>query len=219
MVVEVWPWHCLSLILYSQKIASCNFNGLSSVSISASTYSWFFQSINFIVMVINCAGLWFVEVQLVFSSLGTASTIIMLVQIWVASCRHRFSLDTWLASAMVFSSCLELLGSEPLFCLFDTFIGLSNANENVFKGAVDYPHQTSRSSHLKSKVPLHFDVYDSGSTERMEFPLVSLEKIQLVTITGVIGHVLLWWIGTEQSIFVPSMWSHIWAMWCAIGDQ
>lgn len=84
-------------------------------------------------MVVNYAGLWFVEVPLVFSSLGTASTIIMLVQIWVASCRHRFSLATWLASAMVFSSCLELLGSEPLFCLFDTFIGLSNANENVSK--------------------------------------------------------------------------------------
>ena len=32
-------------------------------------------------MVVNCAGLWFVEVPLVFSSLGTASTIIMLVQI------------------------------------------------------------------------------------------------------------------------------------------
>lgn len=35
----------------------------------------------------------------------------------------------------------------------------------------------------------------------MEFPLVSLEKIQLVTITVVIGHVLLWWIGTEAEYF------------------
>ncbi|KAG5529790.1 hypothetical protein RHGRI_030242 [Rhododendron griersonianum] len=77
----------------------------------------------------------FVVDQLACSSMATAYTIIMPVQICLVSCKPPFSLDTWLASAMVSSSCLGLWVSVPLCSLSATYTALSSASSKLDYGA------------------------------------------------------------------------------------
>lgn len=76
----------------------------------------------------SAAGLFFVEDQLGYLSMGTAFTTTMLGQICLVLCKLRSSLDTWLASAMASFLCLELWASVPLYCLSVTYTGLSSVS-------------------------------------------------------------------------------------------
>ena len=66
--------------------------------------------------------------QLACSSMATAYTTIMPDQICLVSCKPRSSLGTWLASATVSFSCLELLVSVPLCSLSATYTAQSSAS-------------------------------------------------------------------------------------------
>lgn len=60
--------------------------------------------------------------------MATACITTMHDQICQVSCKHRSSLGTWLAFAMVSFSCLGLSVSVLLYSLFVTYTGLSNAS-------------------------------------------------------------------------------------------
>lgn len=77
---------------------------------------------------VSDAGLFFVEDQLGYLSMGTAFTTTMPGQICQVLCKQHSSLDTWLASAMASSSCLELWASVPLYCLSVTYTSLSSVS-------------------------------------------------------------------------------------------
>eukprot|EP00474_Spongospora_subterranea_P005582 CRZ06040.1 hypothetical protein [Spongospora subterranea] len=62
------------------------------------------------------------------SSMATACITIMPVPICLASCKPHSSLDTWLASAMVSSSCSGLLVSVQPYFLSVIYTGQSSAS-------------------------------------------------------------------------------------------
>jgi len=69
--------------------------------------------------------------QLAYLSMVTACITTMRDQICLVSCRHRSSLVTWPAFAMVSFSCLELLDFVLLCSLFVTFTSPSSVNSGV----------------------------------------------------------------------------------------
>lgn len=65
------------------------------------------------------------------SSTATACITIMPVQICLVSCKPHSSLDTWLASAMVSSSCSGLLVSVQPYFLSVIYTGQSSASKKL----------------------------------------------------------------------------------------
>lgn len=73
----------------------------------------------------------FVVDLLAFSSMHTACTIIMHVQICLGLCRPHSSLGTWLVFAMASFLCLGRLVSEPLCYLSDIYTNRSSVSSGL----------------------------------------------------------------------------------------
>lgn len=71
--------------------------------------------------------------RLDFSSMATACITIMPVPICLASCKPHSSLDTWLASAMVSSSCWGLWVSVQPYFLSVIYTGQSSASRKLVR--------------------------------------------------------------------------------------
>lgn len=84
------------------------------------------------------AGHSFAEDPLVCSYMGTACTTTMLGQICQVLCKLHSSLGTWLASAMVSSSCLGILVSMLPCYLSVTYTDLSSVNNQSSLDHVRY---------------------------------------------------------------------------------
>lgn len=70
--------------------------------------------------------------QLAYLYTAIACITTMRDQICLASCKFRFSSDTWLASAMVSFSCWGLLVSVRLWSSSATYIDLSNVSRDCW---------------------------------------------------------------------------------------
>lgn len=84
------------------------------------------------------AGHSFAEDQLAYSYMGTACTITMLGQTCQVLCKLRSSSGTWLASAMVSSSCLGPLVSVLPCYSSVTYTDLSSVNNQSSRDHVRY---------------------------------------------------------------------------------
>ncbi|KAG5531885.1 hypothetical protein RHGRI_026482 [Rhododendron griersonianum] len=99
---------------------------LTYFQLAAEDHGWWWSETN--LRVRFATGLFFVVDQLAYLSMATACITTMRDPTCLVSCKLHFSLDTWLASATVSSSCWGLLVSVLLCSLFATYTGLSSAN-------------------------------------------------------------------------------------------